>query len=56
LSVSPVECLKQLGIETRIRREDLLDAQVTLKLWVKVRASWSNDERALKSLGYAEFD
>jgi GTPase len=29
---------------------------VALKLWVKVRSSWSNDERALKSLGYFEFD
>lgn len=48
--------LKQIGIEARKRLEDLLEAQVALKLWVKVRASWSNDERALKSLGYAEFD
>ncbi len=48
--------LKQIGTEARIRLEDLLDAKVALKLWVKVRASWSNDERALKSLGYAEFD
>lgn len=48
--------LKQIGIEARKRLEELLEAQVALKLWVKVRASWSNDERALKSLGYAEFD
>ena len=48
--------MKQIGTEARIRLEDLLDAKVALKLWVKVRASWSNDERALKSLGYAEFD
>ncbi len=48
--------LKQIGIEARKRLEDLLEAHVALKLWVKVRASWSNDERALKSLGYAEFD
>lgn len=48
--------LKQIGIEARKRLEHLLEAQVALKLWVKVRASWSNDERALKSLGYAEFD
>jgi GTP-binding protein Era len=47
--------LKHIGTEARMRLEDLLDAKVALKLWVKVRASWSNDERALKSLGYAEF-
>ena len=48
--------LKQIGIEARMRLEKLLDAHVALKLWVKVRASWSNDERALKSLGYFESD
>jgi GTP-binding protein Era len=48
--------LKQIGIEARKRLEDLLQAHVALKLWVKVRASWSNDERALKSLGYFESD
>lgn len=48
--------LKQIGTEARLRLEHLLEAKVALKLWVKVRASWSNDERALKSLGYAEFD
>ena len=48
--------LKQIGIEARKRLENFLDAHVALKLWVKVRASWSNDERALKSLGYFESD
>ena len=48
--------LKQIGTEARKRLEDLLVARVALKLWVKVRASWSNDERALKSLGYFESD
>ena len=48
--------LKQIGVEARKRLEDLLQAHVALKLWVKVRASWSNDERALKSLGYFESD
>ncbi|HAN80639.1 MAG TPA: GTPase Era [Gammaproteobacteria bacterium] len=48
--------LKQIGIEARKRLEDLLVARVALKLWVKIRASWSNDERALKSLGYFERD
>ena len=48
--------LKQIGTEARKRLEDLLVARVALKLWVKVRANWSNDERALKSLGYFESD
>lgn len=48
--------LKQIGIEARRQLETLLDAKVALKLWVKVRSSWSNDERALKSLGYSEFE
>jgi GTP-binding protein Era len=48
--------LKQIGIEARKRLENLLVARVALKLWVKVRVSWSNDERALKSLGYFESD
>lgn len=48
--------LKQIGTEARLQLEALLDARVALKLWVKVRSSWSNDERALKSLGYVEFD
>jgi GTP-binding protein Era len=27
---------------------------VMLKLWVKVKSSWSDDERMLKSLGFEE--
>ena len=34
--------------------ERLFDQKVMLRLWVKVRAGWSDDERALKSLGYDE--
>ena len=48
--------VKPIGLEARNRLENLLVARVALKLWVKVRASWSNDERALKSLGYFESD
>jgi GTP-binding protein Era len=34
--------------------ERLLGAKVMLKLWVKVKSGWSDDERALKSLGYQD--
>ena len=36
----------------RIIAEALLDGKVMLRLWVKVKSGWSDDERALKSLGY----
>ncbi|HMY40101.1 MAG TPA: GTPase Era, partial [Marinagarivorans sp.] len=34
--------------------ETLFDAKVMLKLWVKVKAGWSDDDRALRSLGFHE--
>ena len=48
------ERLKTIGTEARRDLERLLDNKVLLKLWVKVKSGWSNDERALKSLGYRE--
>jgi GTP-binding protein Era len=48
--------LKQVGTAARIEMERHFRARVHLQLWVKVREGWSDDERALKSLGYAEFD
>lgn len=44
--------LKLIGTEARKDIEDLLGSKVMLKLWVKVKSGWSDDERALKSLGY----
>ncbi len=44
--------IKQIGIEARKDMEILFDCKVMLKLWVKVKANWSDDERALRSLGY----
>jgi len=46
------ERLKEIGIRSRMAIEKFLKKQVHLKLWIKVRAGWSDDERALKSLGY----
>lgn len=44
--------LKLIGSEARKDIESLLDSKVMLSLWVKVKSGWSDDERALKSLGY----
>lgn len=50
------ERLKKIGTKARMDLERLLGSRLHLKLWVKVKAGWSNDERALKSLGYIEGD
>jgi GTPase len=44
--------MKLIGIEARRDMERMFDCQVMLKLWVKVKSGWSDDERALRSLGY----
>ena len=44
--------LKQVGSEARQDLMRLLDNRVHLQLWVKVKDNWSDDERALASLGY----
>ena len=46
--------LKRVGIDARKDIEKLVDHQVMLRLWVKVKRGWSDDERALRSLGYGE--
>jgi len=44
--------LKRVGADARRDIEALLGRKVMLTLWVKVKSGWSDDERALKSLGY----
>ncbi|MCH7743180.1 MAG: GTPase Era [Proteobacteria bacterium] len=44
--------LKRIGSDARTDIEHLLKTGVMLRTWVKVKAGWSNDDRALKSLGY----
>lgn len=46
--------LKKIGQEARLDMERLLGSKVMLNLWVKVRRGWSDDDRALRSLGYDE--
>ena len=44
--------IKQIGQQARQDMEALFDQKVMLKTWVKVKSGWSDDERALRSLGY----
>ncbi|SDL70389.1 GTP-binding protein Era [Modicisalibacter muralis] len=46
------ERIKNIGREARLDMEKAFGAKVMLNLWVKVKRGWSDDERALKSLGY----
>ncbi|HKY31345.1 MAG TPA: GTPase Era [Candidatus Polarisedimenticolia bacterium] len=45
------QMLKVVGSEARAELEDLLDGRIFLKLWVKVRQGWRDDERTLRELG-----
>jgi GTP-binding protein Era len=46
--------IKKIGEQARADMESLLDCKIMLKTWVKVRSGWSDDERALRSLGYMD--
>lgn len=46
--------IKRIGQEARQDMEVLFDAKVMLNLWVKVKSGWSDDDRALYSLGYRD--
>ncbi len=46
------EMLKSVGSDARKDMEKLLDQKVYLQLWVKVKKGWSDNERALHSLGF----
>lgn len=49
------ERIKLIGTQARVDMEKLFDRKVMLKLWVKIKSGWSDDERALRSLGYNDF-
>ena len=46
--------IKKIGEQARQDIQSLLGKQVMLRLWVKVKSGWSDDERALRSLGYRD--
>lgn len=46
------QSLKKIGETARYEIEKLLDAKVNLKIWVKVRKEWRDNQLLLKELGY----
>ncbi|MGD8526308.1 MAG: GTPase Era [Thioalkalispiraceae bacterium] len=46
--------LKKVGSQAREDMQRLFERRVHLELWVKVKEGWSDDERALQSLGYTD--
>ena len=48
------ETLKRIGSYAREDLEKLVDAQVYLNLWVKVKENWRDSERGILNFGYTE--
>ena len=48
--------LKKIGTNARYEMERLLDANVNLKLWVKVKKDWRDSDFLIKNFGYREED
>ncbi len=48
------EAIKQIGVKARQVIEQFIQAKVNLKLWVKVKSSWTDDLNAIASLGYTD--
>ena len=46
--------LRSIGTKAREQMEKLFGRKVFLETWVRVRQGWSNDEAALRALGYSE--
>ena len=46
--------LKEIGKQARIDMERLFGEKVFLRLWVKVKEGWSDNERILSTLGYRD--
>ena len=49
------EALKAVATQARLGMEELFGRKVFLKLWVKVKKSWSSDEQALARFGYTGY-
>lgn len=48
--------LKRIGTSARMDIEELLESQVNLKLWVKVKKDWRDSDFLLKNFGYRQED
>jgi GTP-binding protein Era len=48
------QALKAIGTAARRAMEEMFGRRVFLELWVRVKASWSDDEAALRKFGYSE--
>lgn len=48
------QVLKKVGTTARKALEEYFDKKIFLRVWVKVKDSWSDNERALRSLGYQD--
>lgn len=48
--------LRKIGSQARPEIEEMLESQVNLQLWVKVRKDWRDSELLLKNFGYNEKD
>lgn len=48
------ELLKQVGTAARLDMQKLFGQRVDLRLWVKVKDGWSDNDKALAALGYLE--
>jgi len=46
------QMLKKIGTQARVDIEEMTEDKVNLKLWVKVRKDWRDDEGQLKNFGY----
>ena len=46
--------LKKIGSNARFEIERLLEQQVNLKLWVKVKKDWRDSDYLIKNFGYRE--
>lgn len=46
------EKLKQIGTQARLELQKSFDSKIFLKLWVRVKSNWADDQKALRNLGY----
>ena len=46
------QMLKKIGTASRLEAEKLLGKKTNLRLWVKVKKGWRDDEKKLRSFGF----